>query len=325
MRELTSLTNQQHAERLASYLVTQSIPASVDEEQGQWIIWVVNDDDRDAAQDILAAFEQNPDDSRYDAAVDEAKKLEKQQADVQKKIRRRQVDLTKRWSGHWWYAHPATTILIAISVLVAIVCTDWRNLQGGMLGLPALCTNFDSPILVRLFILERALIDPTSWQLLTPFGPVLKGEFWRPVTPIFIHFGVLHILFNMMWMYQLASAVEFVKGTRRYLLLVLILAVTSNLGECYWGLWHGRLPVFGGMSGVVFGMIGYVWMQGKTQPHEGLALQQQTIVYSFLWLFLCMGGAIGPIANAAHFVGFGVGIFLGARKTLWKSLLRKMS
>jgi GlpG protein len=322
MRELTTLTNQQHAERLAGYLVTQSIPASLEEEQGKWVIWVVNDDDREAAHEILEVFRQNPEDSSYDAALVQAKKLAKQEADVQKQARRRQVDLTKRWSGHWWYAHPATTILIVISVLVAIVCTDWTELQRGQM--PALCANFESPILRRLFILERARIDPSSWQFMAPFVPVLKGEFWRPVTPIFIHFGVLHILFNMLWMYQLASAVEFVKGTRHYLLLVLVLAVTSNLGECYWSLWSGRFPLFGGMSGVVFGMIGYAWMYGKTQPGEGLGLPQQTLVFAILWMFLCMGGVFGSIANAAHLVGFAVGMFLGARQMLWKSVMRRL-
>jgi GlpG protein len=322
MRELTTFTNQQHAERLASYLVTQSIPSSVDEEQGQWVIWVVNDDDRDAALEILEVFQQNPDDSRYDAAFVQAKKLAKQEADVQKQIRRRQVDLTKRWSGHWWYAHPATAVLIGISVLVAIVCTDWTKLQRGMLGLPALCTNDDSPVLQRLFVIDFERSD--SWIRYSsspwvPFSTVVSGEFWRPITPIFIHFGVLHILFNMMWMKQLATAVEFAKGTRQFLVLVCLIAATSNLAQFYWS-----GPRFGGMSGVVFGMIGYVWMQGKTRPQDGLGLPQQTIVYSILWLFLCMGGAFGAIANAAHLVGFGVGIFLGARKFLWKSLIRQL-
>ena len=85
MRELTIFTNQQQAERLAGYLVTQSIPSSVDKEDGQWVIWVVNDDDRDAALKILDVFQQNPDDSRYDAALVQAKKLAKQEADVRRK------------------------------------------------------------------------------------------------------------------------------------------------------------------------------------------------------------------------------------------------
>lgn len=318
MRELTTFEDQDRAERLASYLVTQSIPCSVEEENRQSVIWIVNDDDRDAAREILVAFLQNPEDNRYDAALAQARQLAKQEAADQKRIRRRQFDMSKRWSGHWWYSHPATTSLIVISVLVAVVCTDWTDVQPGMLGLPALCTDEESPLLRRLYVTDFERTGQWIRFSPSPWTSVLRGEFWRPITPIFIHFSVLHILFNMMWMKQLASSVEFVKGTRRFLVLVFLMAVTSNLAQFYWS-----GPGFGGMSGVVFGMIGYAWMQGKTQPQEGLALRQETIVFAVLWLFLCMGGAFGPIANAAHLVGFGVGILLGARQMLWKSLLRQ--
>lgn len=319
MRELTTLENQQQAERLAGYLVSQSISSSVEQEDGHWIVWIINDDDRDAAQEIFTEFQKNPDDSRYSAGLVKAKKQARDEAATQRKIRRRQVDLTKRWSGHWWYAHPATTILIGISVLVAIVCTDWRNPEPGWLGLPALCNNDDSQVLKRLFITNYEFSGDFIVFPRSPFAPVMEGEVWRLVTPMFLHFGVLHLLFNMMWMKQLAAAVEFVKGTRRFLVLVLLMELPSSLAQFYWS-----GPLFGGMSGVVFGMIGYVWMKGKTQPHEGLALMPQTVIYAFLWLFLCMGGAVGHIANAAHLVGFGMGIFLGARAHLWKVLMRKL-
>ena len=316
MRELTTLNSQREAERLAGYLVTQSIPSSVEEEDDQWVIWVVNDDDRETAQKALEAFRQNPADNRYDTALVHARTLAKQESDARKTSHRRQVNFAERWNRRWWYTHPATSVLIGISLLVSVICTDWGNFRRDGMGLPALCTHFESPILKRLFILETVRIDPSSWQVLTPFVPVLKGDFWRPVTPIFIHFGILHLLFNMIWMYQLAALVEFARGTRRYLILVFILAVTSNLGECYWSLWHARFPLFGGMSGVVFGMIGYVWIKGKTQPHEGLTLRPDTVVYSFLWLFLCMGGVVGHVANAAHLVGLIVGIVLGTQRRL---------
>lgn len=317
MRELTVFADRDQAERLSAYLVTQAIPSEVDEEAGQWIIWVVNDDDREKAQKVLEEFRKDPDNESYRAAVGTVRKLAKQEASSERMARRRNVDLTKRWSGHWWYAHPANTIIISICVVVAIVCTDWTNLRPGWMGLPALCTKEESPILQRMYITDFTIADGWIHFPPNPFRPVLEGQFWRPITPIFLHFGVLHILFNMMWMRQLASAVEFVKGTRRYLGLVLLMAVISNVAQFYWS-----GPRFGGMSGVVFGMIGYVWMQGRTQPHEGLALRPETIAYSIFWLLLCMSGTVGPIANAAHLAGFGVGIFMGARRSLWKSLRR---
>ena len=319
MRELTTFSDRKQAELLAGYLVTQSIPAQVESESGQWVLWVVNDDDRDAAQKFLEQFRENPNDQAWQAAQSEARQLARQEVESRKQARRRQISLNKRWSGHWWYAHPATTILIGLSVLVAVLCTDWSNLESGWMGLPALCTKDNSPLLKRLYITSFEVDGNWIRYPGNPFTAVWSGEFWRPLTPIFIHFSVLHILFNMMWMKQLAAAVEFVKGTRRFLVLVFLMAVTSNLAQFYWS-----GPTFGGMSGVVFGMIGYVWMQGKTQPQEGLGLRPETVVYCLLWLFLCMGGAVGPIANAAHLVGFGAGILLGARRYLWKRMVASL-
>ena len=323
MRELTTLNRQREAERLAGYLVTQSIPSSVEEENDRWVVWIVNDDDRETAQEVLEAFQQNPADNRYDTALVHAKKLAKQESGARKAIHRRQVDFAERWGSHSWNTHPATTTLIVISVLVAVVCTDWKRIEPGTLGLPALCTNQDSVLLRHLYVADLEIFVGRDGmrriRYETPWNAVLRGEVWRPITPIFLHFTVLHILFNMIWMYQLASIVEFVKGTRQFLVLVFLIAVISNLAEFYWS-----GPRFGGMSGVVFGMIGYAWMHGKTQPHEGLGLRQETLVFAILWLFLCMGGVVGHVANAAHLVGFVVGIILGARQALWKSMTQWM-
>ena len=150
-----------------------------------------------------------------------------------------------------------------------------------------------------------------------PPAEVLKTwQIWRYVTPIFIHFNALHILFNMSWLRTLGNAIEFVRGTRRFLGLVLFVAVVSNVAQF---IWSG--PAFGGMSGVDFGLIGYIWMKGKTQPQYGLALPQQQVVMSMLWMLLCIGGAFGPIANAAHVGGFLAGIVIGARTAIWKTIV----
>jgi GlpG protein len=74
------------------------------------------------------------------------------------------------------------------------------------------------------------------------------------------------------------------------------------------------------MSGVVFGLIGYVWMKGRTQPQLGLGLLPDQVVWAILWMLLCIGGAFGPIANAAHVSGLIVGMLIGARQAIWKRL-----
>jgi GlpG protein len=321
MREIGTLPSEPLAIRLTSYLRTQSIPATVTEEDGQWVIWVQNDDDRDRSKTILEQFQASPDSAEYTAAITTARQLQKAADDEIESRRRHQVDIRKRWNGSWWHQYPATGIMIGICLLVIALCTDWQRAQRGMAGMPMTCNDETSALRNLLFSQAPRQIISTDRGDFALFGEtdlsrtLQSGQLWRLVTPVFLHFGVLHILFNMMWLRNLGGAIEFVRGTRRFLLLFLLLAVISNVAQL---LWSG--PRFGGMSGVVFGLIGYVWMKGRTQPHLGLGLTSDQIVYSVLWLVLCMGGAMGNIANAAHLAGFIAGILVGSRHALIRKL-----
>ena len=75
-------------------------------------------------------------------------------------------------------------------------------------------------------------------------------------------------------------------------------------------------PAFGGMSGVVYGLLGYIWMQGKFDPASKLSLEPQTVIFMIVWFFLCLFSLVGNVANTVHGVGLVVGIiwgFLAAR------------
>jgi len=130
-------------------------------------------------------------------------------------------------------------------------------------------------------------------------------------TPMFLHFHILHIFFNMLWLRDLGSMIEARQRSWLLLLLVLGTAGTSNFGQ-----YLVTGPTFGGMSGVVYGLLGYIWMQGKFNPAAKLSLEPQTVLLMIVWFFLCLAGLVGPVANMAHAVGLGVGIawgFLAAR------------
>jgi len=65
------------------------------------------------------------------------------------------------------------------------------------------------------------------------------------------------------------------------------------------------------MSGVVYGLLGYIWMKGKYDPGSGLALHKTTVAMMIGWYFLCLSGLVGHIANMAPYCGFSSGNRMG--------------
>ena len=73
------------------------------------------------------------------------------------------------------------------------------------------------------------------------------------------------------------------------------------------------------MSGVVYGLAGYVWMRGKYDRASGVGLDPQSVTILLVWLVVCYTGVVGPVANTAHLVGLIVGMVWGRVSALWAS------
>lgn len=322
MRELHTFNDERGARRFVSVLQSRKMPSHVEQEDAAWVVWIENDDHRDEARELLKEFQANPDAEQFAEAEKTARRILAEKLEAEKSRQKLRRDLRDRWRGVWWKCHPATTMMIAISVFVVVVSTDWPAMQMTQRIIPVTCNLETSVIRNSLFIQETIMMVDEEGNGAAGFlnkspSEVLKTwQIWRYVTPIFIHFNALHILFNMSWLRTLGYAIEFARGTRRFLALILFIAVVSNVAQL---IWNG--PAFGGMSGVDFGLIGYVWMKGKTQPQHGLALPQEQVVMSMLWMLLCIGGAFGPIANAAHVAGLLAGMAMGARTAIWKKIV----
>lgn len=154
----------------------------------------------------------------------------------------------------------------------------------------------------------------------TLFEKIRQGEYWRLITPVFLHGGLLHILFNMAWLFMLGRQIEERIGRFRYLLLSLLLGVVGNVAQY---LVSG--PIFLGYSGIITGMVGFIWMRQKIAPWEGYPLQRSVIIFITVFVaamfaleivsmaleFFHMTDVYVTIANTAHIIGGVFGIILG--------------
>jgi len=203
--------------------------------------------------------------------------------------RKRFYDARKLFPGGIRGVGFLTAILIAISVGVALVSGFGRN---------------SGPVF-WLYISEYDVTGGLTARL-GGLPEVRRGEVWRLFTPMFVHFSVMHLFFNMLWLLDLGTMIERRQNTRVLSALVLVISALSNLAQY---LVIG--PLFGGMSGVVYGLIGYIWLRGKFDPASGLFLHSSTVTMSVIWFFLCLFHFIPNVANTAHTVGFAMGIAWG--------------
>ncbi len=128
------------------------------------------------------------------------------------------------------------------------------------------------------------------------------------LTPILLHGGIVHLAFNMMWLWELGRRIELVQSTRALLLATVVIGLFSNTIQYLWGGGNN----FGGMSGVIYGLFAYIWMWQLFDPRQGLRLPWSLILYMLAMLALFTWLDLDMIANAAHMGGFLTGMLYGA-------------
>jgi GlpG protein len=288
MREIGSIENEAHARLFGDFLFSRGVDNELRQERsGAWAVWIRSEDQVAPAKDLLDTFHANPDAPEYRLVAGEAERVKKARAEQDEEVRKRIIARRQIFSMRTKIAlAPLTMLLIAISCLVSLAL-----IAGG--------PSVDSFFSISNF-------EPEGGPFWEGLVEIREGQVWRLITPIFLHFGILHLLFNMYWLHTLGGALEQEGGWRRFLLLVVPLAVFSNLAQY---VFEG--PHFGGMSGVVYGLFGYIWMRCKYDPSCKLPMNRSTILVMVIWYFVCWTGFLGPIANMAHTGGLALGMLWG--------------
>ncbi|MEZ9906385.1 rhomboid family intramembrane serine protease GlpG [Vibrio breoganii] len=133
-----------------------------------------------------------------------------------------------------------------------------------------------------------------------------QWQVWRYVTHAVLHFSVLHITFNLLWWWQLGGDIEQRLGRGRLTKIFLVSALLSGCAQ-YWI----EGANFGGLSGVVYALVGYIWVLSVRAPQFGLDIPKPILAFMLIWLVLGFVQPFMAIANAAHLAGLGAGCLLG--------------
>ncbi|GIU14869.1 MULTISPECIES: rhomboid family intramembrane serine protease GlpG [unclassified Shewanella] len=138
-------------------------------------------------------------------------------------------------------------------------------------------------------------------------SPASLSEFWRIFTPSLLHFSAMHIIFNLLWWWYLGGKIENKLGFTPLFILLIVGGTLPNILQYYMA-----GPGFGGLSGVVYAVVGYTWVMGVKRPESGIGLPPAYIGFMLLWLVFGFTDMFGlSIANGAHLGGLLVGVIQG--------------
>ena len=320
MRLIGNLAEQKQAESFVAFLATLEIQTHVEEENNDFEIWIKDEDNIPTALNELESYKANPDDPKYVQAISKARQLQSEQVRKRKQIAKNVVNVSGTLGRR---NHPLTIVLIVICGLVAILTNFGAVELRDKATFRALAFNAVPPTESQQ-ILDQNNNNIDAWPI--RLASVTGWEVWRLITPIFLHFDIFHLVFNMYWLFVIGGQIENRYGSFWFGLLILVSAAISNFAQCIVPVNMGGSAPFleggylinamGGMSGVVYALFGFVWMRMTYDRASGLFLPQTTIFLLLVWLVFCMTPISqdilqASVANWAHAIGLLVGVIAG--------------
>ena len=281
MRKVGDFKLEKEALVFWSFLSKEKIDSSLEEKEGEegYEIWISDEDQINQAIFHYQEFLKNHDDPKFKVKLKDKRKPES--LPESKKSGFKQYNLGNKWRSQEKSPGVVTLALIITSVAVFLISGMGKNTQ----------------IIGPFFISE---------EINGGLDEIISGQLWRLITPIFLHFNLLHILFNCMWLHSLGSQIEKKKGTKFFITFILCTAIVSNLSQ-----FVITGPAFGGMSGVVYGLFGYVWIKSRLDPGDGFYIDPVVAMIMLGFFLVCFTGAFGSVANWAHAGGLIVGLGWG--------------
>ena len=179
-------------------------------------------------------------------------------------------------------------------------------------ALLSVISNFGSVIaIIEPFTYTKINISNLGYISISTFNETFfnQNQWWRLVTPMFLHFSLAHLAFNSLWIYILGQQIEKIDGKLIFLTLVLFSSISSNFLQFYWA----SSNLFGGLSGVIYGLIGYCMINEMDSVYQRYDIPPALYLFMIIWMVLGFLGLLdlfgfGSVANFAHLGGLVSGI-----------------
>jgi len=192
--------------------------------------------------------------------------------------------LIRRWLGGAFGFVPA---VIAVCVALYVICL---MLDPSAIMRPGGMMSLLSPGLKSLYLMGA-----------TGTYPLLQGRWWTLITAIYLHGGILHIFFNMLWVRQIGPTVEEFFGTSRLILIFTFSGVIGFIVSSLFG-----VPFTIGASGSIFGLLGAMVYYGRSRGGAfGSAVYRQ--IGQWALILFVLGFVMPGVNNWAHGGGFAGG------------------
>lgn len=306
MRCLGEIDGRQNAERLVAHLLTNDVSTHIESagaDSDRWELWVREEDRLNFAVTELQTFKADPNHDRYAGVVDKAKQilLAQKQLRVEAAKNIQKMDMVVRPGMLGGGRLPPLTLTLLILCIVLGLISQFGDLSEG--------NTWGIAVMRHLSFVDLPLFLETE----DPLANIRLGQVWRIITPIFLHGGAIHLAMNMFGLVIFGRLIERLMGTPRFAVFVLALAILPNLLQGLMPSSLGGNPLFVGISGVVYGFVGYVWIRDRLNPNFGISIPMPFIVIMVGMMVVGLSGAVEGwnLADLCHLGGMLVGGLVG--------------
>ena len=189
----------------------------------------------------------------------------------------------------------------------------------------ALISNFGSLIaFIEPLTFTKIIISNQGYVSIADLNQTYleENQWWRTITPIFIHFSFAHLAFNCLWIYILGEKIENIDGSFAFAMLIIFSAILSNCLQYF----YTDSSLFGGLSGVIYGLLGFCMILELDAEYDRYALPPGLYMFMIVWLILGFVGVLdlfgfGSVANFAHLGGLISGIIFAM---IYKNIFKRV-